>query len=327
MSLRKTFLFVAGVGSVLILSFVSGCRTTDSSEAKIWNGQQLKNSSHPSANQILRASVKILRDGRIICTGTLISSRIVVTAAHCLLAAPRSTDKSLHSGSYELGFFDGTGEKIVKIDNVSQGKAHEAYSYNQKQTGPDVRNDIGFFELRSDAPRGTVVAPIFQSNRNLPMISVDTKKIKSRGLLAVVAGFGRLSTRAQPSQELMGTNGELALTIHQGAKLAFILPLGGVCNADSGGGTFSWDGKNIAILGVTSQGSCDFYHTDNNGTAIAAKQYEFYLATELAYFKKWIQDHTAMRDIKVTQYGTRVSDVDLDFDMVKTNLEFFQTGK
>jgi Trypsin len=183
------------------------------------------------------------------CTGTLINSDTVLTAAHCV----QRWDGSLINAN-SVRFAVGTNA----LAPVHSFNVTAVYSHPDYNSGGDATHDIGLLKLSEPiTAAGVTLLPIPVNRADLPtsLLGQDVQN----------CGFGETEV-SQDNALLFWTVEELT-DIHPGW---FTVYGGGspngssVCFGDSGGPSFYlFDGRNIALLGTVSWGnsSCmDYDH-------------------------------------------------------------------
>lgn len=212
------------------------------------------------------------------CSGTLITSDVVLTAGHCLAKQGGNTVSAISPSSVRVFFGDASDDPSGELVTVSATLVHPGYNPYS------LVNDIALLRLSQPAP----VAPI----ANLPAsLAFDNGDI---GTVLDFVGFGY---------------SDLAKTDY-GVKLHNTIPLGalgcpqsvypacppgaptdtqfsysqsdagqveGPCNGDSGGPAFVSVGGTTYVAGVTSYGDgpCDDYGVSTNVAAFDAWIAEF----------------------------------------------------
>ena len=172
--------------------------------------------------------------GAYICTGTLISPRVVLTAAHCVNFTSAPSAITAHFVS-ELG--DANDPSALGTRNVVAWQSDPLFD----DTRPDLGHDIGIVLLDRPAP----VAP--KPYNRAPMDA-------SIGKRARVVGFGITLADRQDA----GSKRQTEITIDGVTDDLFSFSgERGICQGDSGGPTFmTQDGVEV-VVGIHSAGDCN----------------------------------------------------------------------
>jgi hypothetical protein len=185
----------------------------------------------------------IRESGQTVCTGTLIASNVVLTAAHCL------------NGSFcqSLSVRDSTGQTSV----ASSCKLHPEYNPTDDIT---ERNDIALIFLES-SPLARI-APIH----------IEDDFIAGESL--VLAGFGR--NESGNYKDLRAASNVLQSVSSFGLVARYDVgdSSGTTCNGDSGGPLFVLRDSTWHVAGVTSWGSannCALPGFESGDTAVWSK--------------------------------------------------------
>ena len=199
----------------------------------------------------------IRESGQTVCTGTLIASNVVLTAAHCL------------NGSFcqSLSVRDSTGQTSF----ASSCKLHPQYSSSDDIT---ERNDIALIFLES-APFARI-APIH----------IDEDFIVGESL--VLAGYGR--NESGNFKDLRAASNALQSVTSFGLVSRYDVgdSSGTTCNGDSGGPLFIRRGDAWYVAGVTSWGSannCALPGFESSDTAVWSKLSS---ASHLNFIATWV---------------------------------------
>ncbi len=183
--------------------------------------------STPADAPLDRAVVAIVRkSGPLLCTGTLITPRVVLTAAHCPIGPKNYSQFDVFFGADVKG----AGARIEVVD----ARPHPQFE------AATFANDIAVLFLRDEAP----IAP--RGWRTTPF---DATEI---GADVRVVGYGRTRFDLDDAGVRRQGNTKLAELAQKELKLA-----GGAaqpCGYDSGGPAFMTLGGVELLVGVTSRG-------------------------------------------------------------------------
>lgn len=180
------------------------------------------------ATDALPAVGALTRFGGTHCTGTLISPRRVVTAAHCLDGVSASSLR------FVIGPSLGQAQAVIRVASVTPHP-----SYNPFQ----LTNDIGYVDLDSDAPVAPMaLLPAMDQSwvgRELVFVGYGN----SNGFSQTGSGIKRFVT--MPIQQVMPT------------QFSYAVPGKNTCNGDSGGPAFAQVDGQLLLAGVTSFGDAN----------------------------------------------------------------------
>lgn len=187
------------------------------------------------------------------CTGTLIASDVVMTAAHCIadFAQAVGVTQDQLVKNIAVGF----GTQVLKqispssqIRLVKNFIVHPDYVIDSvKQATTVAMHDIALLRLSSPAPSGAQVAPLVTKDRNL----------LRKGLQVTLVGFGLLNAQpAQEAKQMMEVNVSIDNPAITSTQFTY-LNIGGrsSCSGDSGGPAYvKLPSGQLGVIGITSWG-------------------------------------------------------------------------
>jgi len=202
-----------------------------------------------------------------ICTGTIISDQVILTAAHCV---PENTDANEIKIIFDHDFQTQKENKI----NAESIIIHEDYVLNEKI----IANDIALIKLEKSIPDN--YSPL-NLNDISSLIFSEIKK-------STVSGFGysRVEFPRLGLGNLRFTEIE-ALELNENSPLIYFDQSKGrgVCQGDSGGGAFVIQNDQWIQIGVTS-----FVNTkENNPKKADCKKISAF--SSIHYFLPWILEN------------------------------------
>ncbi len=288
---------------VSILFALASCvQNSTQQDPKIKNSS-IMNGSVVKAGAPIAASIVAVYNTSYnsICTGTLISDNVVVTAAHC---APEKAShvKIVFSNNANL-MINAREQDVLKefVLKATDFRVSNTWDPNN-ETVEHNTGDIALIKFRGVIPNGYKVAPILEDDTYI-----------NRGDKIIIAGYGvdyvdatkEINPTKYKNLDKAVTNGEVfcadkvkgkyincyevektgdGILRQSAAPLKYFLETefhlnerdSGTCNGDSGGPAFVKLNNEYFLLGVTSRGSelCD----------------DVGVYTNAVYYKEWIND-------------------------------------
>ncbi len=210
---------------------------------------------------------------RNFCTGTLIGSNYVLTAAHCLMdfAAKLQTTPEIIAQNILVGFglpvVTAKTNTTVEWRKVTGFKVHSEYKVDSvKNIDKAPMYDVAVLRLDSAAP-----------NNYRPVALAGNTSALVAGASILLAGYGLTDGLAKTrSTQLMKVAVQIDNPTFSLTQFTFKVQNGkGSCSGDSGGPAYVVNDKGgLSVIGITSWG-------DNNCQNLGAY-------TSVPYFASWI---------------------------------------
>lgn len=172
-----------------------------------------------------------------VCTGTLISKNLVLTATHCLESMEKG-DISIHIGAQLPKAYDKA--KLLKVTNW---KTHPNYEMvlDEEENPVTGLNDVALIRLADNAPANAKPVPVLNGQRAL-----------TKGQSLLLAGYGLLKEIGEPvyATELHAVHVPLN-RIWNNILVTDQSTGQGACSGDSGGPAFLVTKKGLVVVGIT----------------------------------------------------------------------------
>lgn len=216
---------------VILWIFSLSCSNGQMSDIQIFNGRPA-DSQEPAAIR----TVGLVTDGQVFCSGFIVSSRLVLTAAHCL------TNSDHHPLSQNISIYLGEGAEggTVPLEDtypVEGGKTHPDYDAIPMRVG---QFDTAYLVLKT---------PI----SNLPPVEMvkggELWESLQTGAPFAVMGFGLRGDGFGLKYQVRSKVDSYTVN-----ELTFRGASGDACPGDSGGPVFSEIDGRLKLIGLISRG-------------------------------------------------------------------------
>jgi len=188
------------------------------------------------------AAVVRLQTGRTSCSGALWTSRIVVTAAHCVV------DTSGNVTSDPI-FVNLPGVDVQQSSQTVTPSAVIPFDgWRLNGSGFSQPDDIAFLILETDLPGGVI--------RRLAT-PTEVAAWSQEGRVVTLLGYGRTSPTSTSSSAPNAIDQPLILPVNPwlGAFSAAQTTTTGICSGDSGGPVITRVGNDVVLIGINSAAS------------------------------------------------------------------------
>lgn len=211
----------------------------------------------------LSAVMLINLESNEVCTGTLVSRNVVLTAAHCVPAAKENLQVFLALNPLAEDS-DAEGRLVEKI------VLHPNFSRSE----PLISVDLAMISLRENASGTYKPASLVKSGMSL-----------HEGQKVLLAGYG---TSSVSQSEGFGRLRKVSATIASAEGLFFEIDQAqgkGICNGDSGGPVFIKTSQNVKLVGVSKL----MYDKKQSGAANCLTSSQFTSLNQMD-IQDWIRD-------------------------------------
>lgn len=245
-----------------------GSPVEDSSEHTAQNQNQLEAEQDSIIRgQSLRADDRLSRsvvglisersEGQALCTGTILSSDIILTAAHCVDGQPR-----------RISVIFGLKVKSAGKESI---RAADAYAQNARWLRPTVkgRGDLALVHFQGGLPQGFSVVTLAKP-------SVDL----SPGTLIKMIGYGVTNGTTETGSGTLRIAQSTILSKHSATEIVTDGKKSSVCFGDSGGPAF--------IQGKTQNGHQSFVQWGVASSVLSHACNEASIHTSVMSYSRWI---------------------------------------
>jgi hypothetical protein len=176
------------------------------------------------------------------CTGSLISQRVVLTAAHCVKGVEKASEISIGLG-LNIGKDTPPDEGESLIYQPTDFVVHE--NFNMSRTAGDSNpHDLALIDMGQDLP--AKYRPLLLPKR-LPL---------GKEFFVTVAGYGKIHGRYDDSDASPNILRKAQLYFFVKSQKQFLIPAAqfksGICHGDSGGPAMYKTDGNYFVIGVVS---------------------------------------------------------------------------
>jgi len=212
--------------------------------------------------------VALVRSGSQFCGGTLVASKYVISAAHCMTEGSSTVDFQIRIGEHDLST-TGEGSLTEMTIDVASFTNHESYSF------PD--NDITIIELAQEVDLTTYTPACLAKTSDTT--TFDGKKAWVYGWGLTTHGGSPSDTKLLEAELPVVTNTVCKTEYTSGEIYDGALCAGGEgktsCNGDSGGPLSYKSGTQHVLIGAVSHGTkC------GEGYGVYAR---------ISYYRTWIE--------------------------------------
>ncbi len=221
------------LGTVMVPMLLAGCETSSEPDLDSLSTPIVGGWIEPG----MESSLAILEYGDPVCSGTLVDTRLVVTAGHCVygVSSPLQVFFGVNANRPNTG-------QVVDVDSYT---IHPDFNYNT------LNADIAVMELATDAP----VTPS-------PMLPAGVFDNSWVGQPLRFVGYGSTNWYGNGSGRKRAV--DIDVDVVDADTFTFNDNTHQTCYGDSGGGAFADHDGQYQLIGVTSYGDyyCSTYGVD-----------------------------------------------------------------
>ena len=227
---NQAWVSLCGIGLLVWFAACMPLNEPPSSEGKLASVKQAVVGGKPDNSQPAVGGMVTKSAKSSYCTGTLIGSRLVITAAHCI------TNRSASAVQFRIDVPNGSGGITKTYYDIAQQVAHPKYG----RTSRGLVNDVAVAILAKDV---TGVAPM----------PINTQAMGNNwvGRKIFFIGYGLISTnpRQKPSSKY---SAEIPLTRLLSDRFETKTAGKSICSGDSGGPALYKINGRMTLVGVNS---------------------------------------------------------------------------
>lgn len=229
------------LGLALIASACSRPENRENYELQIADGGSIVGGQAVEDNDPVISSTVVVYDKSTggICTGSLVTRNLVLTAAHCT---------GRNARNIVIGFGKELDGQTLQFRQVIAGATHPLWAQITQAKAIDPRapdwGDMALLRFEGDVPEGFAPTAVLAKTSSL-----------QNGQRALLAGYGKIDTvRNEYASQLMKAVVVLSNKDFSPTEIEFEQYQGrGACQGDSGGPAFVRSNGRLVLIGVTSR--------------------------------------------------------------------------
>ncbi len=223
-------------------------QNNQSSDSRIVSGTSVSK-DEAIAHSTVGLVIETKSGSQATCTGTLIDSNIVLTAAHCFMTEP-GDEVQMVAVAFVNSFDDISATTIRGVVDAIVNPA-----FMPQDAGKGTWNDVALLKFQGDLPA---------SYKPVGYLS-DLSKLHV-GMPAIIAGYGLTNASGNETKpediqmgNLLKADVKMSEIAHEGGELLSDVKENpaSTCQGDSGGPAYAEIDGQLTVIGITSRGDND----------------------------------------------------------------------